>query len=215
MRATRQGRSGSLRGISAIFAAAAWIGLTSCKKEALVAPPPPTVQVTSVTLEDVPMSTEIIGQLDSPQNVEIRARIEGFVDHIDFKDGAQVKEGDPLFGLDRKPALQRVAAAEGKLAEANANLNKAQTDVERLRPLAEKRAIPRQDLDNAEAAAAVTQAAIQSAEASLQSAMIDLGYCNLTAPVAGLIGASQVALGELVGKGEPTLLATISVLDPI
>jgi membrane fusion protein, multidrug efflux system len=215
MRATRQDVGTSLRGVGTAFAAVAWFGLAGCEKKALPAPPPPTVQVATVTLADVPLSTEIIGQLDSPQSVEVRARVESFVDQIHFKDGTQVKEGDPLFGLDRKPAEQRLAAAEGKLAEANANLSKARTDVERLRPLAEKRAIPRQDLDNAEAAAAVAQAAIQSAEASLQSAKIDLGYCELSAPVSGLIGASQVALGELVGKGEPTLLATISVLDPI
>jgi membrane fusion protein (multidrug efflux system) len=101
------------------------------------------------------------------------------------------------------------------LAEAKAALNKYEKDVARLKPLAEKRAVPQQDLDNAVASVDVGKAAVLSAEARVQSAQIDLGYCDVRAPTGGLIGAKQVSIGELVGKGEPTLLATISTLDPI
>ncbi|HVK59853.1 MAG TPA: efflux RND transporter periplasmic adaptor subunit, partial [Candidatus Kapabacteria bacterium] len=126
-----------------------------------------------------------------------------------------VAEGDMLFLLDKKPSLERLAAATGSLAEAKAALNKYEKDVARLKPLSEKRAIPLQDLENAEASVDVGKASVVSAEARVQSAQLDLGYCEVRAPISGLIGAKQVSMGELVGKGEPTLLATISMLDPM
>jgi membrane fusion protein (multidrug efflux system) len=101
------------------------------------------------------------------------------------------------------------------LAEAQAALNKYEKDVARLTPLAEKRAIPQQDLDNAIAAVEVGKAGLLSAQARVESARLDLSYCDLRAPTSGLIGAKQVSIGDLVGKGQPTLLATISQLDPI
>jgi membrane fusion protein (multidrug efflux system) len=188
---------------------------TSCKKKPVVAPPPPIVQVMEVSSTSVPRVTEFIGQLDSPQNVDVRVRVEAFVEKVLFTEGTDVKEGDPLFALDKKPFLQKLAAADGSLAEAKAALNKYEKDVARLTPLAEKRAIPQQDLDNAIASVAVGQANVQSAEARVESARIDLGYCDVAAPLSGRIGAKQVSVGMLVGKGEPTLLATISQLDPI
>ncbi len=187
----------------------------SCKKEAAAPPPPPIVQVLEVAGTDAAMDTEIIGQLDSPQNVEVRARLEAFVEKILFTEGTEVKENDPLFLLDKKPSQERLAAANGMLAEAKAALNKYEKDVARLKPLAEKRAIPQQDLDNADASVEVGKAAVLSAQARVDSAQLDLGYCDVRAPMAGLIGAKQVSIGELVGKGEPTLLATMSTLDPI
>jgi len=173
------------------------------------------VQVVTATATNAPLHTEIIGQLDSPQNVEIRARVEAFVDKMLFIEGEEVKEGDPLFKLDDKPFKERLAAAQGMLAQARATLSKYEKDVARLTPLAAKRAIPQQDLDNALASVDVGKASVLSAQAQLESAQIDLGYCDVRAPVSGLIGAKQVSIGELVGKGEPTLLATMSTLDPI
>ncbi len=137
------------------------------------------------------------------------------MDKVLFTEGTEVKEGDPLFALDKKPFEEQLAAANGMLAEAKAALNKYQKDVARLTPLAAKRAIPQQDLDNAVASVDVGKANVLSAEARVESAQIDLGYCDVKAPLTGLIGAKQVSVGSLVGKGEPTLLATISQLDPI
>ena len=186
-----------------------------CKKKEVAAPPPPIVQVTETVAANAPMATEIIGQLDSPQNVEVRARVEAFVEKIPFTEGTQVKEGDLLFVLDKKPFLERLAAANGMLAEAKAALNKYEKDVARLKPLAEKRAIPQQDLDNAEASVEVGKASVLSAQARVESVQLDLGYCEVRSPINGLIGARQVSVGELVGKGQPTLLATMSTLDPM
>ena len=191
------------------------LALCGCKKEAPVAAAPPVVLVMKVEATNAAFRTELIGQLDSPQNVEIRARVEAFVDKMLFTEGTEVKEGDPLFQLDAKPFQERLAAANGMLAEAKAALNKYEKDVARLRPLAEKKAVPQQDLDNALASVDVGEAAVLSAEARVQSATLDLGYCDVRAPISGLIGAKQVSIGELVGKGQPTLMATISKLDPI
>lgn len=187
----------------------------SCAKKVAAKIPPPVVQIAEVTATNAPMATEIIGQLDSPQNVEVRARVEAFVDKVMFEEGTNIKEGDVLFLLDKKPSEERLAAANGMLAEAKAALNKYEKDVARLKPLAAKRAIPQQDLDNAEASVEVGKASVLSAQARVESAQLDLGYCTVTAPINGLIGAKQVSMGELVGKGQPTLLATMSTLDPI
>jgi membrane fusion protein (multidrug efflux system) len=187
----------------------------SCKKPEVVAPPPPIVEVMELKVSEVPLNTTLIGQLDSPQNVEIRARVEGFVDQMPFTEGVEIKQGDLLFSLDKKPFLERLAAANGMLAEAEASLRKYEADVARLEPLYQKSAIPKQDLDNAKAGVEVGLAGLESAKARVQTAQLDLSYCEIKAPISGLIGAKMVALGELVGKGEPTLLATISTLDPI
>ena len=189
--------------------------LAACKKPEVPAPPPPIVEVIDLTTSEVPLSSTLIGHLDSPQNVEVRARVEGFVDKIPFIEGVEVKEGALLFELDKKPFLERLAAAKGALAEAEAALNKYHQDVKRLTPLAARNAIPQQDLDNALASVDVGEAGVTTARARVESAQLDLGYCDVTAPITGLIGAKQVAIGDLVGKGEPTLLATISTLDPI
>lgn len=197
---------------AAIFASA-W--LCGCRKPEVAKLPPPIVEVMEITTSEVPLTSTLIGQLDSPQNVEVRARVEAFVDKMLFTEGVEVKQGDVLFELDRKPFLEKLAAANGALAEAHAALNKYQKDVDRYASLYEKRAIPKQDLDNAEASVEVGNANIESAKARVESAQLDLGYCEVKAPITGLIGAKQVSIGDLVGKGEPTLLATMSTLDPI
>jgi len=168
-----------------------------------------------LTTTNAPLDAEIIGQLDSPQNVEIRARVEAFVEQMPFAEGTEVKQGELLFVLDKKPFEEKLAAAQGSLGEAQAALKKYEADVARLKPLAEKRAVPQQDLDNALASVDVGKAAVFSAKAQVQSAQFDLGYCELRAPTNGLIGAKLVSIGELVGKGSPTLMATMSTLDPI
>ncbi len=204
------------RGVpSALLIVAVALTVTACKPKGAPQLPPPVVQVAEVTASNVALTVEFIGQLDSPQNVEVRARVEAFVDKILFTEGTEVKEGAPLFLLDTNSFNQRLDAAKGSLAEAKAALNKYEKDVARLTPLADKHAVPQQDLDNALASVDVGKANVESAKARVESATIDLGYCYVNAPVTGLIGAKQVSEGSLVGKGQPTLMATISTLDPI
>jgi len=199
----------------ALLTAALALTASGCKKAAPAPLPPPIVQVLDLVATNVARTADFIGQLDSPQNVEVRARVEAFVQEVLFTEGSNVFQGQPLFLLDAQPFEERLAAANGMLAEAKAALDKYRADVDRLRPLAEKMAIPKQDLDNAMASVAVGQANVESAEARVKSAKLDLGYCDVRAPVSGYIGAKAVSKGSLVGKGEPTLLATISELHPI
>lgn len=199
-----------------LVGAMAAFGAISCKKaQGPMTLPPPVVEVMELVATNVARSAELIGQLDSPQNVEIRARVEGFVEKMLFVEGTSVNEGDILFELDKKPFQEALAAANGALSESKAALNKYEKDVARLQPLAEKRAIPQQDLDNAKASVEVGRANLLSAQARVESALLNLGYCDVKAPIRGLIGAKQVSVGELVGRGQATLMATISTLDPI
>jgi len=111
----------------------ACLAVVGCDGPEAQAPPPPFVAVMEVALSDVPASAGMISHLDSPQNVEIGARVEGFVDKMSFVEGTQVQEGDVLFELDRKPYLEKIAAAQGSFAESIAALNKYEKDVARLR----------------------------------------------------------------------------------
>ncbi len=120
-----------------------------------------------------------------------------------------------LFTIDKQPFIERLAAAKGMLAEAEASMHKSERDVARLTPLVASRAVPQQELDNARASVEASMAAVESAKARVESAQLDLGYCEIKAPAPGLIGASEVSTGELVGRGQSTLLATISALHPI
>jgi len=202
-------------GAVALAAMVAALCVSGCAKPAATPLPPPIVQVAELAPTNVPLFTEIIGQVDSPENAQVRARVEAFVEEVLFIEGREVNQGDVLFKLDDRPVAQRLAAAEAGLAEAKAALNKYEKDVARLTPLAAKRAIPQQDLDNALASVEVGKASVLAAEARVQSAELELSYCQVKAPITGLIGAKQVAIGDLVGKGEPTLMATISSRDPM
>jgi membrane fusion protein (multidrug efflux system) len=178
-------------------------------------PPPPLVQVLEVAKTDVERTTTFVGQIDSPQNVQVRARVESFLETIEFKEGSEVKEGDLLFRLDTKPYEEKLVAAKARLAEAQAEVSKHKLDVARLTPLAAQGAVPQRDLDTAKTALEIGEANVLSAQAQIKSAELDLGYCEIHAPLSGRIGAKDVSIGSLVGKGEPTLLTTISQIDPV
>jgi len=190
-------------------------GMAGCEKPAPPAPPLPVVQVMEVHNSTIPQTATIIGQLDSPQNVEVRARVEAFVEEICFTEGSKVKQGDLLFVLDKRPFIERLAAATAALAEAQVAERKYANDVARLKPLAASGGVSKQDLENSEASFEASKASVESAKARVESAQLDLGYCEVKAPIAGLIGAKEVSIGDLVGKGQPTLLATMSSLDPM
>lgn len=171
------------------------------------------VQVTKVIQRNIPQYVEYVGQTEAPVSVEIRARVEGFVQEVAFVEGSNVKEGDLLFVIDPKPYEEKLARAKGKLAETQAGYLRAKSDVERFRPLAKMQAIPQRDFDDAVALEKAAQAQVDAAQAEVNSAELDLGYTKIHSPVNGRIGATSARVGSLVGKGEPTLLATISNTD--
>jgi membrane fusion protein (multidrug efflux system) len=188
---------------------------SACAKDAPpAAPPPPEVMVTDAIQRDVPVSMELVGQAKGFQDVEIRARVEGFLEQVAFAEGSLVRKGQLLYVIDRKPLEAAVASAKGQLATAQARLEKAKNDVNRFTPLVAKQAVSQQELDNALAAKDAMAAQVDAQQAALEKAQIDLGYTAITAPIDGLIGTTQVKAGNLVGRGDNTLLVTISQIDP-
>jgi membrane fusion protein (multidrug efflux system) len=188
--------------------------VTGCKKEA-PAGAPPEVYVTDVVQKDVPVYMELVGQTRGSQDVEIRARVEGYLEKVAFTEGSFVRRGALLYEIDRKPLEATLANAKANLATAQARLQKANTDVNRLTPLAKQQAVSQQELDNALAAQDASRAQVDAQKAAVDTASLDLGYATITSPLDGLVGTTQVKAGNLVGRGESTLLTTVSQTHPI
>jgi membrane fusion protein (multidrug efflux system) len=192
--------------------AAAGVG---CTKEVPPPPPPPEVLVTEAIQQDVPVFMELVGQAAGSQDVEIRARVEGFLERMTFTEGTLVNKGQLLYEIDRKPLEATVATAKADLTTWQSRLTKAKNDVARFEPLVKQQAVSQRELDDAISAKDAATAQVAAAQSQLDKATIDLGYTRITAPLDGLIGTTKVKAGNLVGRGESTLLVTISLIDPI
>jgi membrane fusion protein, multidrug efflux system len=236
---------------------------TSDAKNAAPPPPPPTVTVTAAIKQNVPIWGDFVARTAANEEVELRARIEGFLEKVHFDTGDKVEPGQVVFEIEKSRYAATVEAAKARKAKADsdlylaqkqvrvleakaavaqdeANLLKAKQDVARMRPLVEQRAVAQQDLDAAVAAESVTQAGVEAAKAALRnaeltsdayirvaeaevmaskanqaSAELDLSYTTIKAPIGGMIGKRNVDPGNLVGRGDSTLLATIVDADPI
>ncbi|MGZ6029188.1 MAG: efflux RND transporter periplasmic adaptor subunit [Myxococcaceae bacterium] len=177
--------------------------------------PPPTVLVAPAVQQDLSLSAEMVGTIDGYVNAEIRARVKGFLKTQDYADGAFVKKGQLLFTIDPAEYQAAAAKAKGALARAQASFSQAKVTADRYRPLAAKQAVSQQELDDAVAAQAAAAASVDSARAAWDEAQLNLGYTRITSPVDGVAGTPLVRVGNLVGQGEPTLLTTVSQLDPM
>jgi membrane fusion protein, multidrug efflux system len=188
---------------------------TGCDKKEAPPAAPPEVYVTNVVQKDVPVYLELVGQTKGSQDVEIRARVEGYLDKVAFTEGSYVRAGDLLYQIDPKPLEASLANAKANLATAQARLDKTVTDVNRLTPLAKQQAVSQQELDNALSARDAAKAMLDAQKAAVDTVMLDLGYTKITAPLDGIVGTTLVKAGNLVGRGESTLLTTVSQTDPI
>jgi membrane fusion protein (multidrug efflux system) len=192
------------------------VTVSACSKEAPpAAPPPPEVLVTAPIQRDVPVYMELVGQAVGFQDVEIRARVEGFLETVAFTEGSLVRKGQLLYKIDPKPLQAILANAKANLATSQARLEKARNDVNRFKPLVAQQAVSQQELDNAISAQDAALAQVDAGKAAVEKAEFDLSYTTITAPLDGLIGTTKVKAGNLVGRGESTLLVTISQIDPI
>jgi membrane fusion protein, multidrug efflux system len=207
-------RSNTRTSIAAALLAAGLAGACGEKTPA-AAPPPPEVLVAEVVRRDVAVPMELVGQAKGSQDVEIRARVEGFLEAVSFAEGTLVRKGQVLYRIDPKPLQASLANAKAELATWEARLVKTQNDVKRLRPLAEKQAVSAQELDNAVSAEDAARAQVDASKAAVERASLDLGYTDVVSPVDGLAGTTLVKAGALVGRGESTLLTTVSQIDPI
>ena len=178
-------------------------------------PPPPVVQVTLVARQNVPLFTETVGTLDGYVNAEIRARVRGILQALHYKDGARVKEGQLLFTIDRSEFQNAVDLAKAALARSETGLAHNQAQLVRRQQLGAEKVVSRQEVEDAEAAARDSQDQSLAADAQLRQATLNLSYTQIRSPVAGVAGLAQVRVGNLVGQDGPTLLTTVSQVDPI
>jgi membrane fusion protein (multidrug efflux system) len=190
------------------------VGVGCSKKEA-PPPPPPEVQVAAVVQKDMPVYIELVGATSGSEDVEIRARVEGYLVSVNFTEGSFVKKGQLLYKIDPQPLQAALAQAQANLETARAGLDKTNNDVNRYKPLAEQKAVSQQELDNALSAQQAAQFQVTAYGAQVDKAKLDLAYTTINSPVDGLIGTTQKKVGALVGRGENTLLNTISQVNPI
>ena len=194
------------------------ISLAACgpKSESPQQIPALGVLVAEAARKDVPLSIEMVGTTLGTQDVAIRARVEGFLESIDFQEGTFVQKGDLLYTIDAQPFQAKLVEAQSQLAAAQTNLAKAESDLARIRPLAEMKAVSEQDLDGAVAMEAAARAGVQASEAAVDLAEINLSYTRIMAPITGLIGLTKARPGEFVGRDpSPVVLNTLSDIEPI
>jgi RND family efflux transporter MFP subunit len=176
--------------------------------------PPPAVVVAQVASETVPIYGEYVARTEARQTVEIRSRVEGFLEKVLFKEGSQVAAGQLLLVIDQRPFKAALQDARGSLAQARASWDKAEKDVERLRPLVAEDAAAQTDLDKVEAEAHFSEASIERAKAVIAKAELDLKFTEIRSPITGIIGKEEVAVGNLVTR-DRTLLTTVSSWNPM
>jgi RND family efflux transporter MFP subunit len=194
----------------AVFSAA----MSGCgRTQAAAPPPPPEVRVTPVIQKDVPVYSEWVATLDGYVNAEIRPQVAGYIIKQDYEEGSLVRKGQVLFEIDPRPFRAALDRAKGDLAQAEAQLGKSALDVKRDTPLAEARAIAQSQLDNEIQAKLGAQAAVESDEAAIEQAELNLEWTKVTSLVDGIAGIAQVQIGNLVGPN--AVLTSVSQVDPI
>ncbi len=175
-----------------------------------------TVPVYEVKTSEIPLFREFIGQTLGKNDIEIRARVQGFLEGIHFEEGTHVEKGQLLYTIDPQPFQEKVAQQESYLAQAKTALAKTESDLNRIRPLAERQAVSQSDLDAAVASYEAAKSEVAAAEAALRFTRIELGYTEIHAPISGVIGISQAQVSDLVGQiPNSIVLNAISEVDTV
>jgi len=185
------------------------------KAPQVVAPTPPEVTVATPTQRDVTVFQEFVGTTQARESVEIRARVQGFLDRIAFEPSTFVREGDLLFVIEPEPYQALRDRAEAGIKAAEAGLRRAESDLDRLEQAVETNAVSQQEVTRARAERDQASAALLETQAALTNAEIQLDYTTVRSPIDGLVSRNLVDLGNLVGAGEATLLTTVRRIDPI
>ncbi|AMV32745.1 Efflux pump periplasmic linker BepF [Pirellula sp. SH-Sr6A] len=179
--------------------------------------PPPDVTVQKPVSKNVQESYEYVGRTESPDFVEIHARVTGYLTKIYFDDGQEVDKDQLLFEIDRRPYEYALRSAEARLEQANAQLKLADLNLNRNRTLIVTNAVSQQDLDEAIQQQANAAAEIRSAQASIDQAKLDLDFCMIKAPIAGRISQANITVGNLISMNQLNAppLTTIASMDPM
>ncbi|MHC1791967.1 efflux RND transporter periplasmic adaptor subunit [Solidesulfovibrio sp.] len=210
-----------MQGVLAVVAA--MLVLAGCssqdaeKKQAAKAAEPAAVmvQAKAPVVADVPVYGEYVGRLAAKENVEIRARVEGYLKERNFTEGSIVKKGELLFVIEPRQYQENLQKAKAELERQNALFAKAKVDLSRFEQLYKQQAVSRDEYDTRLTNQRELAANVDSAKAAVEATERDLGYTRITAPITGRIGKTFVNVGNLVGKGDNTLLAEISSTDPM
>ena len=205
--------------ISRLFLVAAALGalaFPSCKKPTPPAPPPPNVQTTPVLQQDVIASQTWVGLLDGFQNSNIQAQVTGYLLTQNYKEGSMVKKGDTLFTIDPRPFEAALAQAQAEYASAVAKAQLQQLTLQKQTQLYQTKVISEQEYQTSYQDTQAALANVAAAQAAVQSAQVNLGYCTITAPFDGIAGIAQAQIGDLVGPGgRVTILTQASQIDPM
>ncbi|HEX4987049.1 MAG TPA: efflux RND transporter periplasmic adaptor subunit [Burkholderiales bacterium] len=204
----------AIRDLSVVLAALIAAG---CSKEA-PPPPRPVPQVTVVTVqpESIPYVREFVAQTESSQQVDIVARVSGFLDKIAYKEGDLVKEGQLLFQLDPKPFQAQLESAKGELMAQQARYTTATANLARIKPLAQENAMSQADLDKAQGEYDSSRAAVFAAQAKVKEAELNLGYTTIHSPVTGLASRSMQRQGAYINAvAQSAELTYVAALDPM
>jgi membrane fusion protein, multidrug efflux system len=189
---------------------------SACGKKEAAAPPPSKVKVVGVLQTTVPIPVEFVGQTYGYKDIPIRARVDGFLTGMYFKEGSQVRKGELLYTIDPEPLKAIEASKLSGLAEAQTRLVKAESDLNRIRPLAAINAVSQRDLDAAVAEYESAKARVEAEQAQVDYARINLSYTRITSPISGIIGMTEAKTGEYVGKPpNPIVLNEVSSIDTI
>jgi len=190
--------------------------LSGCEEEAapVAEAPPVPVTVAKVEAQDTPVVIEFVGKTASSRRVEIRARLEGFLDKRNYVEGTMVQAGDVLFEMDPLPFEASLKAAKASLAQQQARLENAEVNLKRVEPLAKKKAVAQKDLDDALGTYRSARAAVEEAKAAVVQAELDLGYTDIKTPVTGLSSYAVKREGAYIGIGD-SLLTYVAQLDPM
>jgi membrane fusion protein (multidrug efflux system) len=193
-----------------------FIVLTSCNKGKQKQIPPQPVPVIKVEKKALDMYSLFVGQVYGYKDIPIRARVEGYLEGIHFKEGFKVKKGQLLYTIDAQPFEAEVAASRSQLAETKTLLVKSEAEYNRYKPLVKTNAVSRSDYDAVKAQYEAAISSVEAAEANLHLAMIKLSYTRIKSPINGIIGKTQAKVGEFVGRDpNPVILNTVSRLDTI
>jgi membrane fusion protein (multidrug efflux system) len=184
--------------------------MISCKKEQAVETSAPEVSVAPVLLKDVPLIQEYVGQTLGSTDIQIRARVQGFLTGMFFQEGGAVKKGQLLYTIDPLPYQSKLDQAKGQLAAVDAALVKAKNDLDRIKPLADMKAVSQRDLVAAQASYDAALAQTDASKAMVRNAEIELSYCRILSPIDGVIGISLAEVGDLVGTIQAFMLNTVS-----
>ncbi|HMK64805.1 MAG TPA: efflux RND transporter periplasmic adaptor subunit, partial [Thermodesulfobacteriota bacterium] len=192
------------------------LGLTGCQKAVTKeAPPPVTVEISEVLVQDVPIYSEWTASLDGFVNAAIRAQVQGYLIEQNYKEGDLVRKGQVLFKIDPRTFQAAVEQAEAQLSEQRARWDNARANLERIKPLVERKAVSQKDLDDALGLEQATRAAVIAAQANVDKAKVDLGFTRITSPIDGIAGIARAQIGNLVGPGIQAELVLVSTVDPI